>query len=273
MKINWEEKFEVLYQSLKSGTNHFPTRQVRDLTRIELGNHYSLVIAVDSDGGIGSLPADVIKCSDHTLGRFAIRVPLMEVMASGASPLAAFDMLTLPMQPHGVEIIRGIRAELAEAGLPDDFPLSGSTEDNIPTTLTGIGTLVLGLAKEEDFRPGTSQADDRVLCLGLPKSGPQDVVSPEDIEIVSLSQLRQVMMVEGIHDILPVGSRGVLFEAGQMAQLAGLHFQPVNQTAVNLHKSGGPSTCALISCRPESIKNVEKLLNLPVIPVGHLTRE
>jgi selenophosphate synthetase-related protein len=212
MKIAGEAKFSSLYLALKKGLNPFQTSQVRDLTKIGLGNKYALIIAVDSDGGIGPLPADVVKCSDYTLGRFAIRVPLMEIIASGAYPLAAFDMLTLPMQPHGIEVIRGIQAELAEAGLNEDFPLSGSTEDNIPTSMTGVGTLVMGLVKEEDFRPGSSQLGDQVLCLGLPKSGPEDVVSLEDDDIIRLSQLKEVTMMEGVNDILPVGSRGVLFE-------------------------------------------------------------
>jgi hypothetical protein len=273
MKVKQEEKFSNFYLALKKGMNPYQTSQVRDLTKIELGNQYSLIIAVDSDGGIGSLPADVVKCSDYTLGRFAIRVPLMEIIASGAYPLAAFDMLTLPMQPHGIEIIRGIRAELAEAGLSEDFPLSGSTEDNVPTSMTGVGTLVMGLVKEEDFRPGSSRPGDQMLCLGLPKSGPDDVVSLEDNEVIKLSQLKKVTMEEGVNDILPVGSRGILFEAGQVADLANLHFTTVDQSRVNLYKSGGPSTCALISCRADQVKRIRHLFDLPVTIIGHLTQE
>lgn len=270
MSMNWEKKFEDLYLSLKNGTALFPTRQVRDLTRIDLGNQFSLIIAVDSDGGIGSLPADVVKCSDYLLGRFAIRVPLMEIIACGALPLAAFDMLTLPMHPHGTEIINGIRAELAEAGLGMDFPLSGSTEDNVPTSMTGIGTVVLGLVKEVDFRPGKSKVGDQVLCLGLPKSGPADVVRLEDREIIKVSELKRVMRVEGIHDVLPVGSRGVLYEARQMATLAHMNFIPVNQSVVDMHKSAGPSTCVLVSCPPEAELKLLKLLELPLTNVGYL---
>ena len=270
MSMNPEMPFEELYQSLKTGTSLFPIKQVRDLTQIELGNGFSLVIAVDSDGGIGSLPADVVKCSDHLLGRFAIRVPLMEIIACGAWPLAAFDMLTLPMHPHGKKIIEGIRTELAEAGLGTNFPLSGSTEDNVPTSMTGIGTLVLGLVKEEDFRPGKSHVGDQVLCLGLPKSGPVDVICLEDKEIIKVSELKTIMRVEGIHDVLPVGSRGVLYEARQMASLAQMNFIPVNQSAVDLHKSACPSTCVLVSCQPEAELKLLKLLELPIINVGYL---
>ena len=271
--MNWEKKFQDLYLSLKKGENNFPAAQVRDLTKINFGNNYSLIIAADSDGGIGSMPADFVKCSEYDLGRFAIRVPLIEIIACGAFPLAAFDMLTLPMEPHGIEIIRGIRAELAAAGLAIDFPLSGSTEDNIPTTMTGIGTLVLGLVREEEFRPGKSRPGDQVFCLGLPKSGPEDVVSLDDNEIIKISELRKVMALEGINDLLPVGSRGVLFEARQLANLAGLNFIPVTQSMVNLNKSGGPSTCVLASCRPEKLKNIQKLLTSPVTNIGYLAPE
>jgi AIR synthase related protein, N-terminal domain len=271
--MNWENKFQDFYLSLKKGENNFSTTQVRDLTKIDLGNHYSLIIAVDSDGGIGPMPADTVECSEYDLGRFAVRVPLIEIIASGAFPLAAFDMLTLPMQPHGIEIIRGIRTELAEAGLGMDFPLSGSTEDNIPTTMTGVGTLVLGLVKEEDFRPGKSKAGDQVICLGLPKSAPEDVVSLQDIEIIKISELQKVAGLEIINDILPVGSRGVLHEAGQLAALAGLHFIPLTQSVVNLKKSAGPSTCALVSCQHDYLKDIKKILTSPVNNIGYLVTE
>ncbi len=264
------EDLHHLYTAFKKGERRFPSKQVRDLTQISLGAEFSLVVAVDSDGGLGSLPADVVPCSDFILGRFAIRVPLMEIIASGAVPLAAFDMLTLPMKPHGVEIIRGIRAELSEAGLDSDFPLSGSTEDNIPTTMTGIGTVVIGLVRQDDFRPGTSQAGDTVLCLGKPKSGPQDTITPEDADIVKLSQLKLVITEEGVHDILPVGSRGILYEAGQLAGSAGLNLIVNAQTQMNLNKSAGPGTCALVSCRPESVMQLKNILDVPVNIIGRL---
>lgn len=268
-----ETKFfsKNVYEDLKRGLSSNLSHKVRDLTTINLQNDFSVVIAVDSDGGIGSLPDDVIKCSNYTLGRFAMRVPLMEVLTSGAVPLAAFDMLTVPMKKYGEEIIRGIKSELKSAGLREDFPLSGSTEDNIPTTMTGIGTLVLGIVHKDDFRPGSSRKGDVVLCIGKPKSGPEDEVTLEDEEIIQQSQLRDILKTADVHDVLPVGSRGILYEAKQIAELAGLLFVPEEKHNLNMKKSAGPSTCVLISGDPSLEKKLTEIVSAPIIKIGKLS--
>src|SRR3989304_7976191 len=136
---SWEEHFQELYLTARRGRGTVHWRQVRDLTTLELGNRFSLVVAVDSDGGIGPRQNDVVKVSDYLLGRFAMGVPLMEIRCCGALPLAAFDMLTVPLDQGGSEIIRGLRGELMEAAPAADFPLSRSTEENVPTSMTGVG--------------------------------------------------------------------------------------------------------------------------------------
>ncbi|MFQ5528148.1 MAG: AIR synthase related protein [Thermoanaerobaculia bacterium] len=268
--MGWAEHFVTRYSQARSGQSSFPSRPVRDLTTLGLGNGFTLVVAVDSDGGIGPRENDVIRVSDYLLGRFAMRVPLMEILCSGALPLAAFDMLTVPIEGGGDEIIRGIRDELEEAGLPADFPLSGSTEDNVPTTMTGVGTTVLGLVHEDDFRPGTSKAGDVVLCAGVPKSGPDDEIRLDDQEIVRQSQIQKLLEVEGVHDALPVGSRGVLQEAEEMARSAGLAFVALEGIAINLVKSAGPSTCALLSLASADAESVAGAVPVPMTTLGWL---
>lgn len=271
--VSWESFFQERYSLARQGRAAFRSRQVRDLTALELGNGFSLVVAVDSDGGIGPRENDVVSVSDYLLGRFAIRVPLMEILSCGGLPLAAFDMLTVPMEDGGKEIIRGIRDELAEADLPKDFPLSGSTEENVPTSMTGVGTTVLGLVHDDDFRPGTSEADDVVLCAGLPKSGPDDEIRLDDEEIVRQSHIRTLLEVDGVHDVLPVGSHGVLYEAKEMAKSAGLRFLESRKATTDLMKSAGPSTCALVSVRAPAGESVVGAVAVPVANLGKLVAQ
>ena len=268
--VSWEEYFEERYSLARRGRGAFPHRQVRDLTTLELGNGFSLVVAVDSDGGIGPRENDVVRVSDYLLGRFAMRVPLMEILCCGGLPLAAFDMLTVPLEDGGREIIRGLRDELVEADLPKDFPLSGSTEENVPTSMTGVGTAVLGLVHDDDFRPGTSQADDVVLCAGLPKSGPDDEVRLDDEEIVRQSHVKTLLGVDGAHDVLPVGSRGILYEAKEIAKSEGLRFIESGEIEMDLMKSAGPSTCALVSVRAPESQSIARGLAVPVTNLGKL---
>ena len=262
--------FDLLefYRNIKKKESPTITSQIRDLTRIEIGNGISLIIAVDSDGGIGPLDGDVVRCSAYQLGRFAMRVPLLELLACGATPLAAFDMLTVPMKPHGSEIVRGVRDELNGAGLRNDFPLSGSTEDNVPTNMTGIGTTIIGIVHETDLRPGTSRSNDVVLCIGVPKTGPEDQITLNDPEIISQQDFLKIRKIAAVHDILPVGSRGIYYEVGEMARLAGLRINLGKTPAINIKKSAGPSTCVLISGTDDIIDLIKKQVKAPLFYIG-----
>lgn len=261
-------QLDNLYKQLKTGQIGDRIDSVRDLTRIALTNEYSLIIAVDSDGGIGSLEGDTIKCDPYQLGRFAMRVPLLELLSCGASPLAAFDMLTIPMKGPGEEIVRGVRDELKQAGLSSDFPLSGSTEDNVPTIMTGIGTTIVGLVHNDDFRPGKSNRGDTIICVGIPKSAPDDIVLLEDKEMVNQMDVLNILKEKGVHEILPIGSKGVENEARQMAEYSSMEFLPEQNIEIFLNKSGGPSTCVIVSCIPNVIKQIKNTVKVPVNMVG-----
>ena len=225
------------------------------------------MIAVDSDGGIGSRENDIVRVPEYVLGRFAVRVPLMEIIACGATPIAAFDMLTVPMDELGKEIVRGVRDELMQAGLGADFPLSGSTEDNVPTTMTGIAAAIVGLVHQDDFRPGRSRPGDTVLCMGVPRSAPEDEVGLEDEEIARPEHVRAALSVAAVQDVLPVGSRGVWYEAREMARSAGLEFVESPKAAIDGRKSAGPSTCAIVSVRGDT-RGLADAVAVPVVEVG-----
>jgi len=263
-------RFDLIefYKNIKTNSAKTVVTQIRDLTKVSIGQGLYLIVAVDSDGGIGPLEGDVVKCSAYQTGRFAIRVPLLEILASGAIPIAAFDMLTVPMKPYGVEIIDGIRDELAEAGFDDDFPISGSTEDNVPTNQTGIGTTILGFVHKSEFRPGTSQPGDILLCLGIPKSGPEDTITLDDNDIISQQDFYQIRQIKAVHDILPVGSHGILFEAEEMRRLAGLNIEYLDYPVINLKKSAGPATCVLVSCTEDAVTNIKNKIKAPLFFIG-----
>ena len=260
-----------LYQQLRKNGVGNNAETIRDLTRIKLTDEFSLIVAVDSDGGIGSLEGDTIKCDPYQLGRFAMRVPLLELLSCGAKPLAAFDMLTIPMKGPGEEIVRGVRDELMLAGLDEDFPLSGSTEDNVPTIMTGIGTTVIGIVHSADFRPGLTNSGDILLCIGLPKSAPEDTVLLDDDDIVNQGDILKLLKVEGVHEILPVGSKGISHEACELARMASIDFIPDDNCPIRLDKSGGPSTCVIVSCKNRAYQNISNVTDVPITKIGRFT--
>jgi len=239
---------------------------------MELGEDLLLVVAVDSDGAIGPKPDDVVRVTGYECGRFGTRVPLMEVLASGAIPVAAFDTLAVEMTPTGEQIIRGVREELWSVGLPEHFPVSGSTEDNVATKQTGMGVVILGIVARKDFRPGSSKVGDEVVCIGIPKSGPDDPISLHDVEIADAETVLAVSRIGGVHDILPVGSRGILYEANEMARTSGLTFAADPRQPLNLKKSAGPSTCCLISATVGTSRALRQAVGKPIEVIGGLTQ-
>jgi selenophosphate synthetase-related protein len=260
------------YVKAKVSMSHpiFRSSQVRDLTVIGLSAEFSIVVAVDSDGGIGPKPNDVVRVSGYEAGRFGARVPLMEILASGAVPIAAFDSLAVEMEPWGREIIRGVRDELNSIGLPAEFPLSGSTEDNVPTSQTGMGVVILGFIKTSDFRPGSSVNGDEIFAIGTPKSGPHDTIDLNDRDIADSTSVARILRVAGVHDVLPVGSKGIVHEVAELARLAGLQFVPRPSEGIDLKKSAGPSTCYLVSATAGSESMLALAAEKPVRSIGSL---
>jgi hypothetical protein len=260
-----------LIDSLNRGEAVQPrTQRLRDLLVIELGDQLVLVLACDSDGGIGPKSQDTVNVPGELLGRFAVRVPLMEILASGAKPVAAVDALTVEMDPTGLEIIRGVRAELIDAGLNPDTMLTGSTEDNVPTVATGIGVTILGLATRETLRPGMARAGDSVVAVGLPKSAPEDDVRLDDPDIAAPSTVQSLTALSWVHDILPVGSKGAGHELNELAVSAGLTAIPDEHPEIALEKSAGPSTCVLAAVEAGHLDDLKKSIDAPIHKIATL---
>lgn len=241
-------------------------RRIRDLLILD----GALVIASDSVGGIGPKPADTIPASAQTVAHFALRVPLLEVICSGAQPIAVVNDLCVELEPTGRQMIEEIRRLATEAGISPDA-VTGSTEDNVVTQATGVGVTVLGRTPADGLLSGRGRAGDIVLCAGLPLSAPRDDVRIGHPGQVSVAAVTAVIASGLVHDALPVGSKGVAWEVGQLADSAGLAFELLDPGEVSLTASGGPASCVLLSCDPGSLDAVTELLG-PGTPVRAIAR-
>ncbi|MDI3547495.1 MAG: hypothetical protein PWR10_1147 [Halanaerobiales bacterium] len=241
---------------------------LRDISLIRLGDENYLVIACDSAGGIGPKKGDSLRVPGQVVGRFTTRVALMEVMAVGARPVNVINTLAVEYEPTGKEIITGIRAEVNKAGLDPDIVINGSTEENIPTFQTGIGVTVIGLVEASGLRLARSSPLDMVVAVGLPMVG-EEVLAKEEL-IADLSTLQGLLQLDFIHEILPVGSKGISYEAGILAKMSGfkLDFNP--ELKIDPEKSAGPGTVLLASLPADKIEEVSRFISKPVNMVGRL---
>lgn len=253
--------------------NHLPVlpvSRIRDLALLDLDDNRVLIVACDSTGSIGPKEHDSYAASARVVAHFALRVPLLELMAAGGRPELIVDALSVELEPSGVEMIEEIRRVAASLGLGPER-ITGSTEDNVPTVATGVGVTVIGSAQRGNLRPGSSLAGDVVLCLGRPTSAPDDAIVLDDPRMISLETLAAVLEVDGVHDALPVGSKGVGHELRQLADVAGLTVEE-SVHELDLATSGGPASCVLVSVAESAIARLQTVLpeRLPVSNVARL---
>ena len=248
------------------------SRRVRDLTTLDISEDAIMVVACDSIGAIGSKELDYIKVPGYFVGRAAVKVPLMEVLAAGADVVGVFNNLTVEMDPAGKEIIEGVIQELNTLGIQGEKILNGSTEENIPTRQTGIGIVVLGIVRREALNIGNAQRGNLVINLGLPKVGEEvQRGGPDDPQVATPRLIKQLQKSSLVKEMLPVGSKGILHECQQLAKDASLEFNLFENLALDVKKSAGPSTCLLVVIDSNELDSFKDLqLDIPWEIVGIL---
>lgn len=262
-----------LRRRLRAASPWHPVRE-RDLVYLRTGADEVLVVACDSDGGLGPKPADTVAVSGFDLGRFAARVPLLEVIAAGATPVLVVDTLAVELEPTGSAIISGVRTEAELAGLSPDA-VTGSTEDNVPTVATGVGVTVLGRAAIDALRIGTARSGDLLAVVGHPMSAPDHQFGPDSPGVLSCPALTAALEIPGITEALPIGSSGVRAEIDQLARTAGLTVTVLPDWPFDNDQSGGPSTAALVTVSSdhdegETLDALADASGLPIVPVARL---
>lgn len=251
------------------------TTRVRDLSVMMMPDGSHLLVACDSLGGIGPKRGDQVAATAYTTAHFATRVPLLEIVAARAAPRLIVNNLCFEGGRDADEMRRAVVDLAVEVGL-DEAAVTGSTEENVPTTTTGVGITVIGSVDPGDLRLGSSRPGDLVVCLGRPRSAPRFRITTTDIEMPSVAEVVAVLAIPGVHEVLPVGSRGVANEIDELAGTAGLRHQFIERhrlqdSGLDLHASGGPASCVLVSLLPEALPDVRSVrAGLPVTVVGQL---
>jgi len=248
-----------------------PIKTSRDLLLFQLQSDQLLVIACDSSGGIGPKPLDKLKVSGYILGKFTARTALMELLAAGATPICIVDALGVEAKPTGVEILEGIREEARLAGLDPECALMGSTEKNMVVEQTGIGLTAIGNCQRSKLRIGTSQPGDVVAAVGLPCVGEEVLPAEQEGKIAETPDLLALLSLGFIHEVIPVGSTGVLHEIQTLSQGANLNYTLIDQAAVDVKKSAGPSTVLLTTLRREDLPALRRAITKPLNVIAELT--
>ena len=224
-----------------------PIAPYRDVNLVTLNDDCYLAIACDSCGGVGEKEKDVVKVSPYIVGRFTTRLNLMEILSVGASPKALTAAICNEHKPTGEGILMGIKDELKELSL--DLPITISTEKNMKTCQTGLGITIIGLVKKQNLHINKTKAGDMLFCVGIPKVGNE--VSLDDTQIATSSLVKELLQISDIHDIIPVGSKGIKGEAEMLVSFLGLKLNWNKNLPIDINKTAGPATCVLATCPTE----------------------
>ena len=214
----------------------------RDLTIVPLEPENSIVIACDSCGAVGQKAGDVLALPPRYVGKFTARVALTEVVCSGALPVTISNGVACEMQPTGAEMLTGVQDEIKNAGLAD-IVVTGSTEENFETRMTALAVTVIGTAKEHDLKFGKAAKGDKLILFGNPQVG-------AEVDLDSggfYTEIRKLLLLPLVREIIPVGSKGVRYEAEMLASLNSVDFK-LYESEIDYLKSAGPATCLLILC-------------------------
>jgi hypothetical protein len=250
-----------------------PIETDRDVLIFEFEDGRVMVIGCDSAGGIGPKPLDKIRVDGYTLGKFTARVALMEVISTGAKPICLVDTLSVEPEPTGIEIIEGVKDEARRAGLDPTLALSGSSEKNIPVEQTGIGVTAIGMTRKKFLKIGLSKPNDAVVAIGVPCVGKEVVSGEEEGKIADTSDPLKLLNLNFVHEIIPVGSRGIMYEAKIIAKGSNLKFKYADQLKIDVEKSAGPATVILASLPDFKLTELNSIINKPINIVGHLLRK
>ncbi len=243
-------------------------QKVRDLTLVDLGQQRTMVIACDSCGGVGMKEQDVLQVSPHITGRYTARVAILEVLCTGAEVICLTSTICNEMNSTGKDMIEGIRAELQEAGI-NNVVLTGSTEENFPTVATGLGVTAVGMIQSNQLKVNSIKQQALLVALGRPKVG-QEVLAGGVNDCIHYQLIKQMLKDDEVYEIIPVGSKGILYEMQELARNNRLNLIVNPGIKLDVRKSGGPSTAviAAVSSRYFSKMDVQVSMEL----VGEVCR-
>jgi hypothetical protein len=241
-----------------------------DVSVMKMPTGHAIVVGSSSSGGVGPKPMDNIKSSGKIVGKFLARVASMDVAATGAFPVSVSVTLGVEKEPTGNQIIEGIQKEIRGLGLEPNQVLKENTEENFETIQTGAGITVVGLANEDELRLAKTSPGDLVVAIGEPKLG--DEVIPAEVrgKIANLKDVTALARKKFVHDIVPVGSFGVIHEAKMLAYSIGRQLKINDETKVDLNKSAGPATVILTTLNKESLDKLQFFIQKPINVIGEI---
>lgn len=101
-----------------------------------------------------------------------------------------------------------------------------------------------------------SAKEAKLAVIGKPLVGEEVIRNSEDV--ISMQLFQQLINNPAIYEIIPVGSKGIRYEAQELLKSLDLSNSSL-LSELDLEKSSGPTTCVLISydvSKEQSLRNL-----------------
>ena len=234
------------------------TMKYRDVICNQLTPDLILVTGCDSCGGIGLKENDVLSVSSELVGRITARVAVLEVLSLGAKIVGVTVPISNEPSPTGEGLLSGVKTCLDDFGI--DVPILTSMEKNMQSSMTAMGVVVNGVAhsiKVGDFAP-----EDEIHIFGRPSVGGEVLEHAGDL--LNAKTIMDLLVMDQVKEILPVGSQGIEKELKGMFESHGKAYGLMEGLDIDLEKSCGPASAAIVIAKKGSKFDV----NIPQILIG-----
>jgi hypothetical protein len=224
----------------------------RDVAIIPWNDEEDLVIATDNSGSTGMRNQDVVQVPYDIVSYFSFRVAWMECVAAGAEPIAVV-LHNFSGDEAWKQLIKGIERGMKELEI-NELQITGSTETNFSFALSAVGMSIIGRRKKEireEFMGDNGHEKIKAAVIGEPLVG-IDVIKNKHVAPLKLFQ-----WFAGQRDVLsllPVGSKGILYELKQLFAGQSWRFT----TDLDMEQTSGPATCFIVAYKEEASEKVKE---------------
>jgi hypothetical protein len=231
----------------------------RDVLIIPYQKESNLVIASDNSGGIGLKELDHVNVQYEIVSYYGFRVAMMELLAVGAQPMALIIHSFNGDEAWG-SLVKGANQLIADLDL-DGLKVTGSSESNFSLLQSASSFTVAGTVSHQNLRIGKTSERAKFAVVGEPLVG--DEVMSKENKVLPLRLFQKLLDQEEVYEIIPVGSKGILYELNLLTD------QQIAFTSdLPLTKSAGPATCVVISYSPKAHDTLIQICGPHFHPLG-----
>ncbi|WP_349407469.1 ATP-binding protein [Pseudalkalibacillus sp. SCS-8] len=228
--------------------------QIHPITNVDY-----LIVTSDNSGAIGEKLEDTIRVDYETLAYYSFRVAVMECIAAGGTPIS-ITIQNFCGDDKWDQLENGVTNGLQELHI-SDVPITGSTESNFGMSQSALGIVIIGRCSKPKT-PMPPAIEGKWAVIGKPLIG-QEVLDQSD-ELAPLDLYKRLSEIEGV-SLWPVGSKGILHEWNQFTSDEG--YKDTIKCELDIHKSGGPSTCFILSYPDQIEKRIKVLADRLFFPI------